>query len=601
MPAGRPSSAEKDAQTNDKTARTCLWAVQAGRLPLRHVGVGGEVALVYAIGFPGLAGGEYMEESIPEAVPLKTPSSSISRRIQNSEFRIAKVVPAVQECLRRNISDQWCDNAMTGDEAQTIRPGMGTQRFLRWWAVLLLFTSLAVGSLMVLTFGAVTFATFFLLWLRDIRSRRVQPLDRVAGLLLGLSTIWFLLNLAIELLMIFPETRSHDFYSLLMVVAFLYPPVIMHQMYLEKEPFLATHHKYRIPYRVAYGFNITLAVIVSILWVRSFFAFSRSTLVALQIALFAMFLVVAIYSVFLTSRARDRIQPDEHKAFRWNLVLFAVTLSIFMTLAIVLFSWSDFWASYSVLFHYFALFSRALPLCFFFVGTYYQDRFAFFDVFIKRGTFFFLLLLILLGYFALVTSPLDRAPVGWLKPWIFSLTLAPILLALPWAYRILGLMLDRFWLGRRFSPVEAVKHFLSGMRDATEEATLAGRAEQKLSAIFQAEAVIILDPAADPGTPEAVEPIPIRLHGVTVGRIRMGRRVNETPYYSEDLALLSSLADVFSSLLENIRLQQKKQDQERREQELRLVASRSELKALRAQINPHFLFNALNAIAGLIY
>ncbi len=62
---------------------------------------------------------------------------------------------------------------------------------------------------------------------------------------------------------------------------------------------------------------------------------------------------------------------------------------------------------------------------------------------------------------------------------------------------------------------------------------------------------------------------------------------------SDDVRLLDSLARTLDVVLENLRLRQ-------RRQELQLLASRAELKALRAQINPHFLFNALNAIAGLI-
>jgi hypothetical protein len=42
-------------------------------------------------------------------------------------------------------------------------------------------------------------------------------------------------------------------------------------------------------------------------------------------------------------------------------------------------------------------------------------------------------------------------------------------------------------------------------------------------------------------------------------------------------------------------------EKERQEEQLRVLATEAELKALKAQINPHFLFNTLNTIAELIH
>ena len=51
--------------------------------------------------------------------------------------------------------------------------------------------------------------------------------------------------------------------------------------------------------------------------------------------------------------------------------------------------------------------------------------------------------------------------------------------------------------------------------------------------------------------------------------------------------------------LENLSLQQQRAASERREVELREAAARAELQALHAQVQPHFLFNALNALSYL--
>lgn len=52
--------------------------------------------------------------------------------------------------------------------------------------------------------------------------------------------------------------------------------------------------------------------------------------------------------------------------------------------------------------------------------------------------------------------------------------------------------------------------------------------------------------------------------------------------------------------LENLALQEERAAHELREVELREAAIRAELRALQAQVQPHFLFNALNALAYLI-
>jgi signal transduction histidine kinase len=50
-----------------------------------------------------------------------------------------------------------------------------------------------------------------------------------------------------------------------------------------------------------------------------------------------------------------------------------------------------------------------------------------------------------------------------------------------------------------------------------------------------------------------------------------------------------------------LRFYRQLQEKERQEEQLRALATQAELKALKAQINPHFLFNTLNTIAQLIH
>jgi two-component system sensor histidine kinase LytS len=94
-------------------------------------------------------------------------------------------------------------------------------------------------------------------------------------------------------------------------------------------------------------------------------------------------------------------------------------------------------------------------------------------------------------------------------------------------------------------------------------------------------------PGPDWGGMEAA--IPLHLPSRTPLQLVLGRRRGGRRYLSEDLRALHRAAAVVVERVEQFR-----------ESETRRLVAQAELRALQSQIHPHFLFNALNTLYGII-
>ncbi len=205
---------------------------------------------------------------------------------------------------------------------------------------------------------------------------------------------------------------------------------------------------------------------------------------------------------------------------------------------------------------------RSLPLTILLVDSYARRRFVFLDIFAKWGSYFAVALTALTFWFRLLPQSLE--------PIYSAILMLPVVWGVPRLCRTIGIVLDRRMLGRPYTSAEAQRLFLERLQTTASEDELRAEAVKVLERIFLTHASI-----------------------ETEGAIRLAERKDGRPLFSEDLELLSTLSGMLRFLLENRRLEARRRD-------LHLEASRSELKALRAQVDPHFLFNALNTVAGLI-
>jgi hypothetical protein len=69
---------------------------------------------------------------------------------------------------------------------------------------------------------------------------------------------------------------------------------------------------------------------------------------------------------------------------------------------------------------------------------------------------------------------------------------------------------------------------------------------------------------------------------------------------SDDFMLIDAVAAAVGRRIDEVRLEADRLAREQRDREMRQLATEAELRALRAQLNPHFLFNALNTLGHLM-
>jgi len=259
----------------------------------------------------------------------------------------------------------------------------------------------------------------------------------------------------------------------------------------------------------------------------------------------------------------------------------------------------------------------SLPLA---LAILHQDyRFAFADLFLKNAIALLLLVGAALGTFSAVVLPVLRWRDGSGLPDPRAIALVIVLwigsvVAYAHVRRLASRFVDRAVLQR--PDYERALDELSARleRAQTENAALAEAIQAIRSGVGPSEVQKVDDPLpSDRGRLAITGP---EIRGVVgeSGAALLRLRTVEAPHtalvlgsfaggrrlLSDDLQWLESVARVTARRIDGLRVSQERHAHNLREEAMQRLATEAELRALRAQLNPHFLFNALTTIGYLI-